>query len=54
MEGDTLISRELLQEHLDVLIVACSMRMSTMVDFKQGSWEEEFTEALQKPFTGIE
>ena len=54
MEGDKLISRELLQEHLNLLMLACTGTKSVLVANMQGSWKEELTTAMQKPFSEID
>ena len=54
MNGDTLISRELLQEHLDPLMETCTVRMSTQIAKMQGSWKNDLFKNIQKPFGEID
>ena len=54
MEGDTLISRELLQERLDLLIQTCAVRISTLEANMKGAWKNELVRAIQKPVAEID
>ena len=54
MDGNALISRELLQEHLDDLMETCTVRMNTQVDNMKGSWVKKIGKTMQYPFAEID
>ena len=54
MEGDTLISRELLHERLDLLIQTCTVRMSTLEANMKGSSKNDLVRDIQKPMAEID
>ena len=54
MEGDTLISRELLHERLDLLMQTCAVRMSTLEANMKGSSKNDLIRDIQKPMAEID
>ena len=54
MEGDTLISHELLQERLDLLMKTCTVRISTLEANMKGPWKNDLVRTIQKPIAEID